>query len=184
MKKSVQVLTFNCFPTLLILMALTACDTWEPVPSFDVAQVEGFRPIYATESEIEIKSLTAQEIENPGKIYVINEYLLVVDRLKGIHVFDNTHSENPQNIGFIQIAGSNDIAIRNNILYVDQARDLLAIDISNPANVQLASRVKNVFPFASQHPQEENTYYECPDSAKGVVIGWERATLNYPECYH
>jgi len=176
--------------TLLKLLALsslftfmTSCGFWENVPNFDIEEVEGYRPIYATESESEIKTLSAREIENPGKIYVINEYLLVVDRLKGIHVFNNEDPENPQNIGFIQIAGNNDVSVRNNILYADQASDLLAIDISNPENVKVASRVKDVFPFGSQYPQQEGTYFECPDPSKGLVIGWEYTTLQSPKCY-
>ncbi|WP_296620525.1 hypothetical protein [Marivirga sp.] len=167
----------------LILISLTSCELWDTAPNFDVEEVEGYRPIYATESEIAIKTLSAREIEDPGKIYVINDYLLLVDILKGIHVFDNENPENPQNIGFIQITGSNDVAVRDNILYADQATDLLAIDISNPENVKLASRVKGVFPFGMQYPQQQGFYFECPDPEKGIVVGWELTTLQSPKCY-
>lgn len=178
MRYTVKFLTLG-----IILFTMSSCDNWEQVPNFDVDQVEGYRPIYATESEQEVKTLPAREIETPGKIYVINEFLLVVDQLKGIHVFDNNNPENPQNVGFIQITGSNDVAVRDNILYADQATDLLAIDISNPENVQIASRVKNVFPFGSQYPQQQGVYFECPDPEQGLVIGWEYTTLNSPKCY-
>lgn len=167
----------------LLFISLSSCEGWENVPDFDVEEVEGYRPIYASESEREIKTLSPREIQDPGKIYVINDYLLLVDRLKGIHVFDNEDPENPQNIGFIQVTGSNDVAVRNNILYADQASDLLAIDISNPENVKVASRVKDVFPFGSQYPQQEGVYFECPDPQKGLVIGWEYTTLQSPKCY-
>lgn len=175
--------TFKLLTLGFILFTMSSCNNWERVPDFDVEQVEGYRPIYATESEQEVKTLPAREIENPGKIYVINDFLLVVDQLKGIHVFDNENPENPQNVGFIQITGSNDVAVRDNILYADQATDLLAIDISNPENVQIASRVKNVFPFGAQYPQQQGVYFECPDPDKGLVIGWEYTTLNSPKCY-
>ena len=175
--------TFKLLTLGFILFTMISCNNWETVPDFDVEQVEGYRPIYATESEQEVKTLPAREIENPGKIYVINDFLLVVDQLKGIHVFDNENPENPQNVGFIQITGSNDVAVRDNILYADQATDLLAIDISNPENVQIASRVKNVFPFGAQYPQQQGVYFECPDPDKGLVIGWEYTTLNSPKCY-
>lgn len=167
----------------LMLSSLISCNQWERTPNFDVDEVEGYRPIYATESEQDVKTLPAREIENPGKIYVINEFLLVVDQLKGIHVFNNDDPENPQNVGFIQITGSNDVAVRDNILYADQATDLLAIDVSNPENVKIASRVKNVFPFGTQYPEQQGVYFECPDSDKGLVIGWEYTTLNSPKCY-
>ncbi|GAA5023065.1 hypothetical protein GCM10011506_05650 [Marivirga lumbricoides] len=183
MKQTMPSLKFKPALLLLLLLPLISCEFWEPVPDFDVEEIEGMRPIYATESEVEVKNLNAQQIESPGKIYVINEYLLVVDQLRGVHVFNNTDPENPRNIGFIQIAGSNDVAIRNNILYADQGKDLLAIDISNPENVKLMSRVKGVFPFAAQYPMVEGTYFECPDPSKGIVVGWEAAILKKPECY-
>jgi hypothetical protein len=167
----------------ILCINLSSCDSWERVPDFDVEQIEGYRPIYATESEIQIKTLAAREIEDPGKIYVINDYLLLVDRLKGIHVFDNENPTNPQNIGFIQITGSNDVAVRDDILYADQATDLLAIDISNPKSVKIASRVKGVFPFGIQYPQQLGVYFECPDPDKGLIIGWELTTLQSPKCY-
>jgi hypothetical protein len=175
--------TLKLFSITIGIFALFSCNRWENVPNFDVDEVEGYRPIYATESEREVKTFSAREIENPGKIYVINEYLLLVDRLKGIHVFNNENPKDPKNIGFIQITGSNDVAVRNNILYADQASDLLAIDISNPESVQIASRIKNVFPFGIQYPQEQGTYFECPDPEKGLVIGWEFTTLKSPKCY-
>ncbi len=184
MNKFIQRVKLRYLAGFIFIMYISACEFNEQVPNFDVEEVEGYRPIYSTEAEGEVKSLAAREIESPGKIYVINDYLLVVDKLKGIHVFDNKNPSNPQNVAFIQVVGSNDVAIRNQILYVDQAKDLLAIDISNPTNVKLASRVKNVFPFATQHPLVRNTYYECPDPSKGIVVGWEKATLNYPECYY
>lgn len=167
----------------LCSFVLFSCDPWESRPDFDVEEVQGYRPIYANESEREVKTLPAREVENPGKIYVINEYLLVVDQLKGVHVYNNENPENPRNVGFIQITGSNDVAVRDNILYADQASDLLAIDIGNPQNVKVASRVKDVFPFGSQYPQQQGTYFECPDPAKGLVIGWELVTLTSPKCY-
>jgi hypothetical protein len=167
----------------LLITSLSACNNWESVPNFDVDEVEGYRPIYATESEQEVKTVSVREIENPGKIYVINEFLLVVDQLKGIHVFNNENPENPQKVGFIQITGTNDVAVRDNILYADQATDLLAIDISNPENVQVASRVKNVFPFGAQYPQQQGVYFECPEPENGLVIGWEYTTLSSPNCY-
>lgn len=179
MQKLIPKLLFSC----LIVLVTFACNNWENVPDFEVEEVEGYRPIYATESEVEVKTLAAREIEDPGKIYVINDYLLLVDRLKGIHVFDNANPENPKKVGFIQITGSNDVAVRNNILYVDQARDLLAVDISDPENVTIASRVKDVFPFGTQYPQEEGVYFECPDAEKGLVVGWEYTTLQSPKCY-
>ena len=66
---------------------------------------------------------------NPGKIYFKEGYIFINEELKGIHVIDNRNPENPQNIGFIEIPGNVDIAIKNNTLYADSYIDLGAIDI-------------------------------------------------------
>lgn len=169
---------------LVSFLSLFSCGEWNNVPDFNVEEVEGYRPIYASDQEMLVTNTAARDIVNAGKIYVIQDYLLVVEPLVGIHLFDNKDPKNPENIGFLQIAGSNDLAIRDNVLYADRGSDLLAIDISNLNAVKVVSTIKNVFPFAQQYPQINGTYYECPDPAKGIVIAWEKATLNQPKCYH
>jgi len=168
---------------LIAPLLLFACDEWNNVPDFDVEETMGYRPIYATENEVAVKTLPPREIEEAGKIYVINDFLLVVEKLEGVHLFDNTNPENPKNLGFLQIAGNNDIAVRDNLLYADQASNLLAIDISDLNNIKIASTIKNVFPFGATYPNVQGSYFECPDPAKGIVVGWELATLQNPKCY-
>ncbi len=173
-------LRYLAFATLLLVFA---CDDWNNVPDFDVEETMGYRPLYATESEKAVKTLPPRTVENAGKIYVIQDYLLIVEKLKGVHIFDNTNPADPQNIGFLQIAGNNDVAVRDNLLYADQASNLLAIDISNLTNVKVASTIKNVFPFGSEYPAQQGGYFECPDKSKGLVIGWEYVMLQNPKCY-
>jgi hypothetical protein len=169
---------------LMAALFIQACDTWEETPpNFEVDNILGYRPVYATLEEAEVKGLPPQSLENPGKIYVINDYLMIVDNLRGVHVYDNTNPENPVNKGFIQLYGSTDIAIRDNVLYADQQSDLLAVDISNPLNINLLSRAENIFPFNSQYPPVEGTYFECVDPTKGIVVGWEQVELDNPKCY-
>jgi len=43
-----------------------------------------------------------------------------------------------------------------------------------------------VFPLldgSGMFPAGYSGYFECVDSEKGVVIGWEEATLSNPECW-
>ncbi|MFQ3213748.1 MAG: hypothetical protein ACI9C9_001278 [Marivirga sp.] len=172
------------FGLIFSSLFLSSCDDWNNVPNFDVQQIEGYRPVYANDQEMQVTTTAARPIQDAGKIYVIEEYLLVVEPLVGIHLFNNSDPKNPAAIGFLQIAGSNDVAIRDNILYADRGSDLLAIDIGNLNAIRVVSAIKNVFPFAQQYPQVSGTYYECPDPAKGVVVAWEKVTLTQPKCYH
>ena len=105
-------------------------------------------PVYKAKSEVlaNIKSNAPKEIEEPGKIYIKDNYIFLNDIDKGIHVIDYTNPSSPQNIAFIDIPGNMDIAVKENILYADQYADLVAIDISNPTNVKLVKTIEGTFP--------------------------------------
>ncbi len=92
-----------------------------------------------------IKTLPAQDLENPGKIYVKDNYLFINEVKKGIHVIDNSNPSLPKAISFIQILGNVDIAVKGNILYADSYTDFVALDITNPNAVKEVSRTKEVF---------------------------------------
>jgi hypothetical protein len=92
-----------------------------------------------------IKTLPAQDLENPGKIYVKDNYLFINEVKSGIHIIDNSNPSLPKAISFIQILGNVDIAVKGNILYADSYTDFVAFDISNPKDVKEVSRTKEVF---------------------------------------
>jgi hypothetical protein len=92
-----------------------------------------------------VKTLPAQDLENPGKIYVKDNYLFINEVKKGIHVIDNSNPSSPKAISFIQILGNIDIAVKDNILYADSYTDFVALDISNPKDVKEVSRTNEVF---------------------------------------
>ncbi len=92
-----------------------------------------------------IKTLPAQDLESPGKIYVKDNYLFINEVKKGIHIIDNTNPSSPKPISFIQILGNIDIVVKDNIMYADSYTDFVALDISNPKNVKEVSRTNEVF---------------------------------------
>ena len=92
-----------------------------------------------------VKTLPAQDLENPGKIYLKDNYLFINEVKKGIHIIDNTNPSSPKAISFIQVLGNVDIAVKGNILYADSYTDFVAFDISNPKDVKEVSRTKEVF---------------------------------------
>lgn len=107
-----------------------------------------YTPIYMTTAEYRQDAVieNSQELKEPGKIYFYNDYIFINEIRKGIHIIDNSNPSSPQNLGFINIKGNIDIAVKNNVLYADNFTDLLAIDITDPlAPVQL-SREQDVFP--------------------------------------
>lgn len=161
-------------------MLLTNCNP-SGSDDFGVGTVEGLRPIYALENA-NILHTAAKKINNPGKIYVYGDYLFISEKMQGIHIIDNSNPEFPQPVGFIQVPGNADMAVKENVLYVDNLKDLVAIDISDPTQTKEIKRIKNVFSASDQYPTQDGIYFECVDESKGYVIGWEKAILEDPKC--
>ena len=125
-----------------------------------------------------------EEITQKGKICFYEGYLYVSERGKGIHIIDNRNPSSPASVGFIELMGNADLAIRNNLLYADSYVDLVWFDISNPALPALKNRLENVF-LQSFPPIEEgiidSEVFSEAGRAKGVVVGWtqEEVTETY-----
>ena len=66
-----------------------------------------------------IKSNTAKEVQNPGKLYIFGNYIFLNEIDKGIHIIDNSNPASPKNVAFIDIPGNLDMAVKGNILYAD-----------------------------------------------------------------
>jgi hypothetical protein len=109
------------------------------------------RPVYKTKQEVwsEIKSKPAKNIVNPGKITLFGTTIFLNEIDKGIHVIDNTNPSKPLTIGFIEVPGNIDLAVKGNRLYADLYNDLVTLDISNPKNVRVLSIKEKVFPHRS-----------------------------------
>ena len=76
---------------------------------------------------------------------------------------------------FIQVPGSSDLAIRNNVLFVNQATDLITLVYnSSSADLTLSKRIKNTFPELTS-PEGQRPYNTPEDS---VVIDWVPKTTN------
>ena len=143
------------------------CETTRTYTAFD--------PVYKTRAEINasVAIETAQNLEQPGKIYVYEEYIFVNEYRKGIHIIDNSNPSDPLFVTFIKIEGNVDIAVMGNILYADNYLDLLSFDISDPRVPVLLKREENVFPSMGEeatrgslvyfHQTEEKIDIPCTD---------------------
>jgi hypothetical protein len=101
---------------------------------------------------------------------------------KGIHVFDNTAPDNPKAIGFVQLLGNTDMAIRNDVLYADYMGNLVALQVHDFENLTSVGTL----PLQDWNlgiPPPGGSYFECVDPEKGIVTGWKKTTLKKRECY-
>lgn len=150
---------------ILSLFMLASCKKDKCVQT---VTYKTYEPVYMSYDELHnsVKSEEAQQLKNPGKIYLKGNYIFVNEVDKGIHVIDNSNPSSPQNIAFINIPGNMDISASGNVLYADNYIDLVALDISNPRNVTVLKRVENALPYR----QYTNGYYADPQ--KGIAVDW------------
>lgn len=129
---------------LLILPFILGC----PYP-YEYDFYSEYKPVLMKRSVLinSVKFVESQPLKNPGKIYVKDNLLFINEKHKGIHVYNNANPSSPQKIGFIQVPGIVDIAMKEDVIYADNATDLVAIDISGGlSTLQVVKRIENVFP--------------------------------------
>ncbi|MEM9848960.1 MAG: hypothetical protein AAF847_13820 [Bacteroidota bacterium] len=81
-------------------------------------------------------------IENPGKIFVSDDFLLIGEEGKGIHVLDNSDPENPSMISFLNIPGNREFYVQGDVLYAESYYDMLKIDLSDIRQAQIDTRLE------------------------------------------
>jgi len=86
-----------------------------------------------------------KEIDNPGKIFVSNNFLLIGEEEMGIHVIDNSDPNNPIPARFINIPGNREFYVKGNTLYAESYYDLVKIDLSDLQQPTLVSRLEYAF---------------------------------------
>lgn len=99
--------------------------------------------LYADLDEIRSTRLLgeARPVDNPGKIFVSPDYLFIGEEGQGIHVVDNSNPEQPLNLAFINIPGNREYFFQNDMIYAESYYDVLKIDVSNPTQPLLVTRV-------------------------------------------
>lgn len=127
----------------------------------------GFVPILMFRSDLESSvrvTDTVMAIRKPGRIYLYQNWLMLVEKYKGVHLIDNTDPANPIRKGFLRVPGCQNVAVGNGTLYVDNAVDLVGVKIDFATmQGQVVARKKLALPEI-----------ECPDG----YIPWKFARYN------
>jgi len=151
--------------------------------SYDYSETYSYKinePVFMSVSEFRNSVRVTKEqhqISNYGKICFYNGFLYISESEVGIHIINNTNPSQPRIVGFIELVGNADLAIRDNILYADALIDLVWFDISDPANPQLQGRLENVFPEAlpiidNQYGYDFSMCYSEDGRKKGFIVSW------------
>jgi hypothetical protein len=153
-------------PLLFFLLAgmvwLLTCSDIGP------AYYNAYTPVFMERSELERSVFFVEgfrEMEQPGKIWVSDERIFVNDKYKGVHIIDNSTPASPRQIGFIMAPGCLDMAVRGEIIYLDNAVDLVAFDM---ATGKVTERLKNYFPPLTK--PDGSRFYDPTDL---IVVEWK-----------
>ena len=148
------------------------------VSGFDYEPYSLYEPVFMLRTELEksVKLETGRIILNPGKIYLKDHFIFINEKYLGIHVIDNTNPEEPENMAFIHIDGCIDMAMKDNVLYADNAVDLISVSL-NPqmTGIQVTSRQKNVFPEVVAPDGRRLTYREeTARPSNAILVRWKQ----------
>ena len=135
-------------------LALLVFSCTKDSGSLDVTYFKA-EAIYADLEESRATPLNAPttEIENPGKIYIGEDFILIGEEGKGVHVLDNSNRTNPTTINFINIPGNREFFVEGNMLYAESIYDFVKIDISNLQNAVLDARINDVIATPSYNAE-------------------------------
>lgn len=154
---------------LLLLIACTFSSCWPTAPN-EPWEENQYKPVLLQRSVFE-KSIVVekpQTIIKSGKIYIKGDLMFINDVNKGFHVYDYSDPKNPVGLQFIKVPGATDLAIIENIIYINQAVDLVTLTYdSTTKKISITNRNKNVFP----QKKSPNGFSGNPDENE-IIIDW------------
>jgi len=120
--------------------------------------------------ENSVSIIGAQPVVKSGKIYVKGDLLFVNDVNKGFHIYNCSNPNTMVAVAFLNIPGATDLAMRGNVIYINQAVDLVTLVYNQQANtITVTKRNKNVFP---QKLPPDSSYEEVSENE--VIIDWQQ----------
>jgi hypothetical protein len=134
-----------------------------------------FEPILMSRTDMEssVDLGEARPIIAPGKIWVYNNNIFLIEQYRGIHIIDNSNPSASKAIGFIQVDGCTDITMKGNIIYANNAVDMIGIKGNTDfSSVEVVTRNRNMLPkIASPEPWGDSYYYDkLPENT--VIVRW------------
>jgi len=151
----------------LLLIAMPMLGLTPYPPDYGV-----YMPVFMSRETLEhsVRYLAGgQAMVQTGKIYYRDSYIYVNERYKGVHIINNTNPAHPVHEGFILAPGCIDMAVKGNILYLDNAVDLVSFDLESR---QVTHRIRDVFP--EPLPPDDFSYYRFNRPQGYILVEWKK----------
>lgn len=131
---------------ILLLLTLLATSCLEEKCDSRVQYI-AYEPVLvnADEFRTNIVASDARDLCTPSGFYVYGDYLMVVEAKEGLHILDNSNPASPRAISFLPVKGAAGLAVRNDVLYINNYVDLVSFDLSNPSSPTMLGRTQDVF---------------------------------------
>lgn len=113
--------------------------------------------VYADLDEIRQTPLVSSptSINDPGKIFIGDKFILIGEKEEGIHVYDNTDPNNPVAASFIQLPMTREFYVDGDYVYAEGHYDFMKISMVDLYNPVLVDRVEYAFGQPHQNDQGE-----------------------------
>ncbi|MDR1667827.1 MAG: hypothetical protein LBS03_09095 [Bacteroidales bacterium] len=155
---------------LLLLIILFSGSGW--TGRYEYERDTTYIAIFMSRTDLEnsVSFLPGErELKNTGKIYYRSPYIYINERYKGVHVINNSDPAYPVCEGFILAPGCIDMAVKGDIMYLDNAVDLVSFDLTART---VTHRIPDVFP-EPKPPHDFN--YQSYDRPEGyVLVEWRK----------
>jgi hypothetical protein len=167
---------------ILVLMVVTTAS--EPAYFY-------YSPILMERADLETSvslNSTPKPISDPGKLCLYRNWVLLVENYKGVHLIDNSDPANPVRKAFLTVPGCMEVAVHNDVCYVNNAVDLVGVKVDFEAlTATPLSRLTGVLP-ALVNPRgyiPEVVLEACNDGTY-VIVGWisVSSTTPYNQYYY
>lgn len=140
-----------------LLLCLASCDTDLDVCNQTVSYTKA-TAVFDNVNDLRQTPLveSTRTLENAGKIFVGEDFLLIGEEGKGIHVYDNSDVSNPTAINFLNVPHAKEFFVKGNMIFAESHYDMVKIDISDMNSAKIVARAENVIPSNSDIRNGDN----------------------------
>ncbi len=165
-----KTILIKIFCSVSILILLVGCFGWGGNEGDFPPPTSSFTPVVMQRTDFEnsVGTLSSRNIIKSGKIYIYEDLLFINEVNDGFHVYNYENPTNPLPINYIKIPGATDLAIRDGLLYINQATDLVTLKYNSQTNIyNFIFRNRDVFP-----PKPSPDGFNPTIATNSVIVNW------------